>query len=397
MTCLTPASANATSIYYCIQEKCGELPLNPVFKRLRFTGGVPNMARDTLQSSELDGSAEVTGVRLGSRNVTSEQSIELSYGSHDDLLAVALQSSWVTGDSFEARAIAIDAEAKAVTVTGFDLTSSVQAGDLFKMPALDLGINNQPLLATTVSFTDGNTVIGIDAATISNPSLGIVGIETESATSDVIVNDKLVIDTERKRVALLVEYGDMDGGATYDLTTDAEVTGFSFNMAVNALVTGSLNFIGKTLAYNSGLPTGATLEDAPKSKSFTAVDGALVKDGLPLLLSTSIDITFDRNATAMFEIGSNNMSYISYGKATSTISTSTAFRDYALATQFGNEVTGDYSIIASSDGHALAFNYPTALVTGLTQEVGEGDVTQTAELQAYKGDNDLSSLIIRRV
>ena len=194
-----------------------------------------------------------------------------------------------------------------------------------------------------------------------------------------------------------MEYGDITGGPTYDLIVDAEVTGFNFNVAVNALVTGTLSMIGKTHASNSGLPAGATLQDVAAHKPYTAIDGCMAKDGAQLLLTTSADMTLDRGASAVFELCSKCLSHISYTKANNTVSVSTFFYDYNLQTDFEGEVEGDYSIVCSLEGKAMAFNYPNALFTGLDKDVSEGDISQTAELQAYKPAGAVSSLIIRRV
>lgn len=392
----TPATANATALYYLIQDTCGELPANPVFKKIPFTGGVPFVQRDVLQSSVLDGTPEITGVRLGSYNVSSETAIELKYGAFDDLLAAAMQSDWVTGTALTGESVTISADDKAATVAGSDLTPSISVGDYIKFSDLT-GYNSNPQLVTAITFDSTDTVITLGMAKTTNELMGIVGLADETATSDVVTNDTLTVGTNRKKVALLVEYGDITGGPTYDLTMDAEATGFTFNVAVNAIVTGSINFIGKSHKGNFTLPVGTTFEDLDDSESFTGIDGCLAKDNEPLLLSTSVDLTLDRSASAVFELCSKYLSHVSYGKANNTVSVSTFFYDYELSNQFENEIDGDYSMRCSLDGKALAFNYPNCKITGLTRDVGEGDVAQTAELQAYKPASSPSSLIIRRV
>lgn len=391
----TPATSNAVRLFYLVQDTCGELPASPVFKQLPFTTGVPSIQRDVLQSAELDGSPEITGIRLGSYNVTNETGVELKYGVHDDLLASAMQSEWVAGQDVPSGAVVVDSTAKTVTVTGVDVTSVISVNDLIKLPDLT-GYNAEPQLVTAIAFTT-DTVITLGSAKTANPLLNIIGLTDESGTSSIITNDILTVGTIRKKVALLVEYGDITGGPTYDLVIDAEATGFNFNVAVNALVTGTINFIGKTFAGNSGLPVGATLQNAVNVEPYTGIDGCLAKDGAPLLLSTAADMTLDRGASPVFELCSKYLSHISYAKANNTVSVSTFFYDYNLSDQFESEVDGDYTIICSLDGKAMAFNYPTAKITGLTRDVAEGDIAQTAELQAYKPGGAVSSLIIRRV
>jgi hypothetical protein len=397
MACLTPASANATSLYYAIQNDCWtEIPDSTEFKKIRFTGGVPTLQMDPLTSSELDGSPEITGIRLGSRQVNNEAAVELYYGAHDDLLESVMQSGWVAGTPIASQSIVIDATALTATIVGYDATTEIAAGGYIKFPDLLLGGNNQPLIATAVNFAV-DTVINLAVAKADNPTAGISGLVNETASSTITIADKLKVGTTRKKIALLVEYGDIDGGPTYDLTLDAEATGFNFNVAVNAIVTGSISFIGRFFGQNVTLPPTTTLVDNNSNKPFTGIDGSFVKNDTPLLLSTSADISLDRGATPSFEIGSKFMSHVSYGKATNEVSVGTFFYDYALSGDYENEVEGDYTIAVSLDGKAMSFTYPTAIITGLDPDVSEGDITQTATLSPYKPAGQDSSLIIQRI
>jgi hypothetical protein len=396
MACLIPASANATALYYSVQTVCGELDASPVFKKIRFTGGVPTLSMDALTSAELDGSPEVTAIRMGSRQSNAEAAIELYFGAHDDLLESAMQSTWQTGSVINGESVVIDSVGLTATVTGSDVTALISVGDYIKFPDMTNPGNQQPQLVTDISFTT-DTVIGLDTAKANNPTLGVVGLIDETATTDITIADKLLIGTERKFIALLVEYGDLNGGPAYDLTLDNEVTGFSFNVAVNAIITGSMTFIGRTFSQNSGLPAGATLTDNNSEKPFTGIDGSFVKNGLPLLLSTSADLSLDRGATPSFELNSKFMSHISYDKAVNEVSIGTFFYDYALSNDYEGEVEGSYSIAASLAGKAMAFSYPTALITGLERDVSTGDITQTATLSPFKPAGQASSLIIQRI
>ncbi|AUR97576.1 major tail protein [Vibrio phage 1.242.O._10N.261.54.B2] len=395
MACNQPASANATRVFYCIQDECGVLPENPVFKQLRYTGGVPNLTMDELTSSELDGTAEITNIRLGSRQVANEAGVELYFGAHDELLSAVMQSDWVAGTTLTAQAVEIDATAKEVKVVG-DITASISAGDFFVMPGLTLGGNMKPLQATTVAFNATDTVIGIDTAKdLSN--INPDGVADEVGVSDFTTSDKLLVGNARQQLALLVEYGDINGGPTYDLVMDAEVGAFTFNVAVNAIVTGTFSMMGKSLQQNSGLPAGATLVEGNDEKPFTGIDGAMSKNGIPLVLSASADMNLDRSATASFEIGSKYMSHVSYGKAVNSVSVSTFFYDYALSGDYENEIEGEYTIALSLDSKLMAFQYPTAIITGLERDVTEGDITQSVTLSPYKPIDKDSSLIIHRI
>lgn len=390
-----PATANATALYYCIQDVEGELPTSPVFKKLPFTGGVPAIARDTLTSSVLDGTPEVTGIRLGSLQVTNDAGIELKYSVHNDFLAAALQSSWVAGASTTSASATIDASAQTITVEATDMTGSIEVGDMIALPSMTETYNKGPHLVTAISFAT-NTVITVGSIA-ANELLGREGLTDETASTVINVNSTLSVGTTPAYIALLTVYNDLESGTAYDLTMDAEVTGFNLSVSVNAMVTGSFSLIGKSYSGNTSLPSGATLTDVTNYPSFTGIDGCLFREGEKVRLSTSAEITFDRNATPVYELCSKYISHISYEKVTNTVALSTYFTDYDIETQFLNEEVAEYAIMLTLDGKALAFTYPSALITEAPKDVSTGDITISASLQGYKADGVSSSLIIRDV
>ncbi len=394
--CRTPATANATKVYYHEQTLCGELPADAAFKRMRFVSGSPSVSADTLLSAELDGTPEITGVRLGSRTPSVDNSVELYYGAHDDLLAGAMQSDWVAGTPTASVGIVVDAATKTWVIAGVDLTSAISVGDIVKAVSLT-GYNTTPLQVTEIAFST-DTTITFAAARESNSTYNITGITDETGTSVININDTLIIGVTRKRFALLFEYGDITGAPKYELMMDCEVTGFTFNFAVNANVTGNLNFIGVSNATDFTVPGGWTFADSAfTGESFTGIDGCVIKNNTPVLGATSADLALDRGASAAFELCSQNPAHISYDKANNTVGLSAFVYDLQDDIDFQNEVVDSCSVVARLDGKALAFSYPNLKITSADKDISTGDITRTTSRQAFKPGTATSSLIIRRV
>ncbi|AZU97861.1 major tail protein [Vibrio phage LP.2] len=393
--CPVPLNSNNVKIYYVKQTDCEELPANPVFKRISFTGGVPTIERETLQSAEIDGGAEVTGVRLGSFGVNSEQNVELKAGVHDDLLEACMQNTWVAGSTVASTPVVVDATAKTVTVTGTDVTSQIAVNDRIYMPGLTGG-NADVQLVTAISFST-DTVITLGSARVANPQTGRTGLADESASTAINVSDKLIVGTSRQPMALLIEYTDMAGPNNYQLVMDAEVTQFSFNPQVNAIITGSFTIIGKTMASAQPLPTGATLEDLLDKKPMTGIDGSIAQNGERVAFSESMTFSLNRNGEASYEIGSKYMSHIDYDRATSEVSVTSKFVNFDAQLAFEAETLVDYNFTASIDGDALGFTWPTALLTGVNRTVDTGSIPQELTLMPYKPSGAVSTLVIHRV
>lgn len=387
MACNIPASAQATAVYISPQTDCETLPANPAFTRVRLTSGVPTLTREVLQSAELTGSAEFSDVRLSNVQTNAEIGFELSYGSFDEMLAGAMQSDWVTNAELTDKTVTVTAAAKTFTVEGEDVTTTVKVGDDIYFKDLANDENKGPFLVTAVDFA-ADTVITVS---VNDDVL----VDEASATTNVKASDRLEVGTTRKYFSLLAVYNDFPGGPYYELTTGAEMTGFSMNGAVNALVTGTIPSIGRKLAGSFTLPAGATLEDANKNKPYSGIDTCMYKNGLKFAVATSVDIGLDRGAAASFVLCDKFVNHVGYDKANVTMNTQTFFIDTSVDDDFLAENVVGISSRFGVDGKIFSATIPQGRITSAEKTVDTGDITQAHNVQAYKGDE--SSLILRRL
>lgn len=386
MACIKPATGTNTLLYYIEEVDCGVTPENPAWTELRFTGGIPVLNRESLTSEELDGSREINGFRLGQFNPSGDTNIELSYGAHDDLLEGAMQSSWVAGATDAAVDITVDPAAKTFTRAAGDFTATFAVGDLVKMPSLT-GKNQGPYIITALTTTF-MTCAGAKESDLT----------AETVSTDVVQGDKLLVGKTVKSYSLLVHYTDLASGAGgYDIIRGCEISTFNTNIAVNALVTGTFGFIGKSYEADATLPAGSTFVAAPQNRQFASFDGRINQDGATLGFVTSISQSSDNSAEANFEIGSRGPSHISFAKMNNTFSIESFFYDYTLFKKFIDEEKTSMTAVLSLDGKALSFSWPEFYYTeGAPDVAGPGDIAQNLTGQAVK-ETGTSSLIIQRV
>jgi len=388
MTCPTPATGARTSHYYVEEIDCGVTPSNPVWNLLRYTSGNLQLTKDSIQSQELDGSIEVADILLGSNQAAGEISIELSYGSYDDLIEAALGGTWAAGASEAGLDVTVDDVAKTFTRLAGDFTTNVSVGDVIKFDGFSNAANNAPLLVTSVS------ALVVTAANASD-------LVAENANpAGYTISDKLSVGTERRTFSILTHFADADGGlGEYHITTGVEITGYTFDVSVNAIVTGTLSTIGLAYQPDVALPAGSTFAPLDKTEPYAGVDGRIVTDGVRTALVTSLTNTLDNNASAQFEVGSNNVSFVEQGRANSTLSISTFFEDSTLLNRFINETESSLVLIMKSvAGNTLSFSYPRiAYTTGTPDVAGEGSITQTLDAQALAGSDGTSSVIVQRL
>ncbi|WFD55375.1 tail tube protein [Escherichia phage JSSK01] len=382
----TPFKGANTAQFYVAETTPGVTPTNPVWSPLRNTGGVPAITRDTLTSNELDGSRETTSIRTGNKQVSGEYAIELSSKSQDDWLAGALGSTWQSGVSLSGLSITVAPAGKTFTRTdGSFITDGVEVGDLIAFTDLT-GDNAKPFIVTEVSATV------VTGAGIQHT------LTTETASTAAKTGDKLETGNACKTFSILTWYKGQCGGAdAYMLTKGVEVSGFTVEQAVNAMVTGSFPFIGRSQEILATPPSGSdfssvTFGDEP----FSSVDVS-VFDGSTPLRCDSLTITNDNSASAQFELGNTNVAFVERSRAANTFSISGKLYDMAMIQKFINEQQVEINSILAGVNGAMSFSLKRAELTAVTPEIsGPESITQSIEGQST-GNQYQSSIVIQRI
>ncbi len=382
----TPFKGANTAQFYVAEVTPGVTPTNPVWSPLRNTGGVPAITRDTLTSNELDGSRETTSIRTGNKQVSGEYAIELSSKSQDDWLAGALGSTWRSGVSLPGLSITVAPAGKTFTrATGSFIADRVGVGDLIAFTDLT-GDNAKPFIVTAVTATV------VTGAGIRHT------LTTETKTSKAKTGDTLETGNTCKTFSILTWYkGQCGGTGAYTLTKGVEVSGFTVEQAVNAMVTGSFPFIGRSQEILTKPPSGSNFSSVTfGDEPFSSVDVS-VFDGYTPLRCDSLTITNDNSASAQFELGNTNVAFVERSRAANTFSISGKLYDMAMIQKFINEKQVEINSILAGVNGAMSFSLKRAELTAVTPEIGGPEsITQSIEGQAT-GNQYQSSIVIQRI
>ncbi len=381
-----PFNGANSATYYVEETTPGVTPTSPVWTKLRNTGGIPAITKDTLQSAELDESREIKSIRTGNESAAADFSTELSFGSHDDLFANAMSSSWVLGAEAGTIEVTVDEVAKKFTRTAGDfLSDGFMVGDLVGFPGLT-GNNAVPFIATEVTAT-----------TITGGAI-ILELTAETASTIAASGAKLGTGNLCKTVSLMTHLKGKCGTIDkYIVTAGVEMTGWTLEVAVNAQVTGSFPAIGRAQTVADAPPAGSTFNPDNTNRPYTGVDGKIIQDGAVAGGVTSISFTNDNNASPQFVIGSKAVSFVERGTANNSISASAFMYDETDLQKFLNEEIVNIGVILNHpDGGAMSFTVPQTVLTAATPELGEGSVTIGIEGTGI-GDANRSSVVIQRL
>lgn len=383
---IQPFRGATTAQFYVPETVQGETPLNPVWRPLRSTGGLPAVTRDALISNELDGGREVSSVRTGNEQVAGEYAIELSQTSQDDLLAAAMTSDWVAGESEAGLTITVDSANKTFTRDAGDFTLNTEVGDLVYFAGLT-GDNAKPFFATNV------TALTITGASIQHTLTDETGVSTDYATADKLETGNLC-----KSVSILTWFkGKCGNPDAYVITRGVEFTGFTVEQSVNAMVTGSLPFIGLTQEVLAGLPAGSDFTTIYSADPFASVDVTALDGDVALELVDSFTITNDNEASAQFELGNKAVAFVERGRANNTFSLAGRMYDTMMLDKFLNETDVEIHSLLSGKSGAMSFSLHNSKLTATTPEIGGAEaVTLSIEGQAT-GSPTESSITIQRI
>lgn len=383
---LQPFKGANTAQFYVLETTPGVTPTNPAWYPLRNTGGIPALTRDALVSNELDGSRETSSIRTGNKQITGEFAIELSAQSQDEFLAGAMTSSWVAGSTATGLSVTVDAEDKTFTRAAGDFTTSVEVGDLVRFPGLT-GENSKPFIVSAVS-----------ALVVTGASIQHELTDESAVTTSFIVGDKLETGNLCKTYSILTVFTGTCGAANaYLLTRGVEISGFTIEQAVNAMVTGSFPFIGLNQSVLTAQPAGSTFPYGYEAQPFSSVDVSVFNGTAPLRLIDTFTITNDNGASAQYALGNDSVAFIERGRAANTFSLAGKLYDMTLLDLFLNETQVELtSVLAGPDG-AMSFTLKRAELTAATPEIGGPEsVTLSMEGQAT-GNSMQSSIVIQRI
>lgn len=381
-----PFAGATTSQWYVAETVAGVTPTAPIWNAFRYTGGIPAVTKDTLQSDELDDSREITEIRTGNESAAGEFGIELSPGSYTAILENALRTTAEDGFTELVVEITVDSTLKTFTRTSGDFVADgVSVGDLIRFS--DLTGNNAA----------GFPVTAVTALTVTGGAI-TAELTDEVVTTDYTVADKYKTGSECKTISVLTWLRGRCGTVEkYLITRGVEASGFSFEIAVNANVTGSFPLIGRSQITADTPPTGSTFLDAPTGRVFSGVDGKLLIDGEVQGLVTSATITNDNSASPQYELGDKSVSFVEIGRATNTVSLSAFMANFDLHDRFLEETETEIVIVLNGPGGVMSFTYPKVFLTASTPEIGgETSITQTLEGTAT-GNKQQSSIIIQEI
>lgn len=386
------ANGSRHSMRYVAESVYGTTPTNPAFKPVRHTGTTLGLSKESLQSEELRDDRMIADYRQGAYQVGGDMSIELSYGSFDDLLEAVLCGTWV------ARATNAATDNLAATVGTLTRASGSFVTDGFL-------VND---VVTTSGFTNAgnNGRFKVTAATATVLTLaaldGQVMVVEAAAANRVVATNDATLKAGVVRRSFTVErfFGDLPGGdKPYHRFTGVEMNNLQLQVNANAMVTGTIGTVGQGMTVNSAIVAGATYAAPTTTSPLDSFTGTLNEGGVPIAVVTEIQLNLDNGLEARFVVGSKQSIRPSIARSNCSGTVTAFFETSDLLSKFVNETESNLQFdLPDQAGNKYTVTIPRLKYTGGQPDVdGDGPITLAMPFQALLDKTANTNISIRRV
>lgn len=261
----------------------------------RSTGNSIKGTTESITSNELRKGRTKSAPRKGNSSTEGSLDVEVSPITYDDIYAAAFRNEWKAWTSDTNSAINLDGNAFS---DGYFYTKclSTPTGSFGARKLLD---------------TDG---------TGTGDAKGLIAVPAGSVVHE------LTCGTKDIKYLFLKKFGGVDGEDLYQAFRNMAVNTISFNIAVNAIVTGSIGFMGSSdpemltadeiktefggtaaTQFLDGTTTGNTFitglpEKSTSTDQFTAREGFLYVNGKQIQFANSLDMEVNNGLSKKFAI-----------------------------------------------------------------------------------------------
>lgn len=271
------AESSRHNLYYVEESTFGTTPTSPSFSYLRHTSDGLTTTKTEIVSAELYQDRGIRDARHGNRTGAGEVAVELSYNSFNDMVEAALCGTWSTGSA---------------TVTATDI-SALASDNSINSVAAEFGVFAVGDVIEISGFTgetaNNGTAVVVTASTTKLTLTGITLTDDTAGESVTVTEmDKLTTGTTRRSFSVLRDFADLTAGR-YGLFTGQEVNTASFSLGLDAIITGSIGFMGKSGSSSASGPAGATYGTAATTQPLTPHQGAMYEGSVQDCITTAMD------------------------------------------------------------------------------------------------------------
>jgi hypothetical protein len=397
------SDSSSVQLYYKEETVWGQIPQNPgspqtpKLNEFRFTQDSLKQNTETAVSEEIRSDRQVSDIIRTAVSASGEVGVELSFGSHDDLLAGGLYNNFST--EINETAVGANFSAGSPGPGVFTLSASplpspnwllnVVVGQFLRIGGSAVSPNNDGFYKVA-SVDAASGIIRFTTAPVTNEPTGTFTVRGQfvfnSVTRKSFTIEKDFSDT--------VVTTDSPQTSVLQLFTGMRVGNFNLAIAPGSIINGSFSFEGAAAASNGvTVGDGAPLE-VSTADVLNAVDNItdILINGVEstTTLFTNVEFAVENNLRAQPAVGQLANSGIGLGQTNVSGTIEAYLIDRDFFEKYLNFETVSLSFRATLGGDSYIFDFPAIkFTTGDTDTPGnDADVVVAVEFSAKRNPTD---------
>ena len=216
----------------------------------------------------------------------------------------------------------------------------------------------------------------------------------EAALCGTWTSDVLKAGTSLKSFTIERKFGEIN---QYQKFSGCCVNELSLDIKPNAIVTGSLDIVGKGSSIG-GTPLDADVTASQGEAAFDSFSGALYEGGTQIAVITGLTLSLKNAMEPQFVVGSADASFVSMGRSTLTGEVSAFFTDTALLSKFRDETETSLRLRLGGATKAYELLLPRIKFTGASNPTdGEGPMKIAMPFTALLDPTEATNIKLTRI
>lgn len=353
-----------------------------------------NLTKETYESAEIRTDYQVSDMRHGVRSAEGSLNGELSPSAYADFMQSVVARDFSAGGTTTGASLTIAVSGSFFTITraaGSWLTDGFYVGNVVRLT----GVGFNP-----ANVANNLLVVSMSATVLTVRVLSGTPLVAEGpiAASGVSVAGKITYAplTGHTDDSYTIEewYADIAQSEVY---TGNKVGTMSVQLPATGLVTCDFSFMGKNLEQKGTSQYFTAPTAAGTNGILASVSGAMVVNGQPVALITSMDFSVERGLEAANVVGSNFAADVFTGRIRVTGNFSTYFQDGVFRDYFDAESKISLVVALSTgvekDAEVISFSFPLIKLGSATKSDGEMGIVQDHSFTALLNPVTTNGLI----
>ena len=346
-----------------------------------------NLVKEQYSSNEINPTFMTIDSRHGVRSVEGSLEAELSPGTYSEFMESILARDFTAGASATGVSLTIAASGSFYTLTratGSWLTDNFHPGNIIRLSGAGLNAAN---------VANNLLVVGLTSLVATVVLLSATPLVAEgpiaSVTASVVGQQTYVPLSGHTDPSFTVEsyYADI---AQSEVAVGLKPSSMALQMPSTGLVTASFSFLGKDIAQTGTSQYFSSPAAISTEGIFASISGAVIVNGQPVALITSIDLNVSRNQESATVVGSNVAADIFVGRITASGSMSVYFTDNVFRDYFDDEAKISVILALTTgeekDAEAISLAMPKVKVNSATKSDAELGLVQSMDFESLQND-----------